>query len=160
MSTVRIEPLLHYYRREKPSYRSPSKSFKLSFLNALPKKLVYNGRSFCNFQPPTPRALTLRAASTDAATVETFESTDLFFKETFPLKRTEVVWALPFWVVVFFCWFVESVCIVFGENKLLRLNLKIRKKRDCWAWIWSSAISIDEQCFQSWKLVVVFVYFL
>ncbi|PQQ08678.1 alpha-amylase 3 chloroplastic [Prunus yedoensis var. nudiflora] len=91
MSTVRIEPLLHYYRRGKPSYRRPSKSFKLSSLNALPKKLVYNGRSFCNFEPPTPRALTLRAASTDAATVETFESTDLFFKETFPLKRTEVV---------------------------------------------------------------------
>ncbi|BFG16618.1 hypothetical protein CerSpe_028920 [Prunus speciosa] len=91
MSTVRIEPLLHYCRREKPSYRPPSKSFKLSSSNALPKKLVYNGRSFCNFEPPTPRALTLRAASTDAATVETFESTDLFFKETFPLKRTEVV---------------------------------------------------------------------
>ncbi|TQD80504.1 hypothetical protein C1H46_033920 [Malus baccata] len=94
MSTVRIEPLLHHYRRQKPSHRPPPSKHPLklsSSFTAFPKKLVVsNGRSFCNFQPPTLR---VRAASTDIATVETSEFADAFYKETFPLKRTEVVCA-------------------------------------------------------------------
>ncbi|KAM0987281.1 hypothetical protein ACFX13_011636 [Malus domestica] len=92
MSTVRIEPLLHHYRRQKPSHRLPPSKHPLklsSSFTAFPKKLVVsNGRSFCNFQPPT---LSVRAASTDTATVEATEFADAFYKETFPLKRTEVV---------------------------------------------------------------------
>ncbi|KAM1280137.1 hypothetical protein TB2_020666 [Malus domestica] len=101
MSTVRIEPLLqdlHHYGRQKPSHRRPQSNHPLklsSSFTAFPKKLVVsNSRSFCYFQPPTPRrgpTLGVRAASTDTTTVETSESTDPIYKKTFPLKRTEVV---------------------------------------------------------------------
>nr|XP_011463100.1 PREDICTED: alpha-amylase 3, chloroplastic isoform X2 [Fragaria vesca subsp. vesca] len=92
MSTVSIEPLLHHCRRGNSRHRSASSSklIKLSYLSAFPKKVEeLRGRSFCNFRRPTP--LTLRASSADAAVAATFESTKPFFKQTFPLERTELV---------------------------------------------------------------------
>ncbi|XP_048318274.2 alpha-amylase 3, chloroplastic isoform X1 [Ziziphus jujuba] len=92
MSTVNIKPLLHHCRREnpKPSYRS--KLFNpCSFDCYSSKKFVSHGRSFfCDFKPPKSPP-PIRATSNVTAVVETFESTDVFFKETFPLKRTELV---------------------------------------------------------------------
>ncbi|XP_061989795.1 alpha-amylase 3, chloroplastic [Rosa rugosa] len=88
MSTVSIEPLLHHHcRRGNSRHRSTPKLINLSSsLSAFPKKVEFRGRSFCNFRHPT--ALTLRASSTDTAVAAT---TAPFFKETFPLERTELV---------------------------------------------------------------------
>ncbi|KAE8023319.1 hypothetical protein FH972_009029 [Carpinus fangiana] len=90
MSTVCIEPLLRRCCREGPRCGPKSKAFKPCSWNCSTNhKLVFQARSFCNFGPPKVHALRVRASST--ALVETVESTDVFFKETFPLKRTETV---------------------------------------------------------------------
>ncbi|KAJ9172160.1 hypothetical protein P3X46_015432 [Hevea brasiliensis] len=90
MSTVTIEPLLRYLRRERPLCRCRTKILKPSSLNFSPK-LLSNGAntSFCNFKPRRPHII--RASSTDTALLETFKSTDGFFKETFPLTLTQMV---------------------------------------------------------------------
>ncbi|XP_062160877.1 alpha-amylase 3, chloroplastic-like isoform X3 [Alnus glutinosa] len=88
MSTVNIEPMLHQCHRESPRYGLKSKAFKPRYLNCSTNhKLVFQARSFCNFRPTKVHAL--RASST--ALVETVESADPFFKETFPLKQTKTV---------------------------------------------------------------------
>lgn len=89
MSTVTIDPLLHHCRRESPGIRLKTKLLKLSSLD-YSSKLIFNGCSsssnLFSFKPK--RLLSIRAASTSVAS---FQSTDIFFKETFPLKRTETV---------------------------------------------------------------------
>ncbi|PSR88362.1 Alpha-amylase [Actinidia chinensis var. chinensis] len=91
MSTTALEPLrrLRYQcRRETPRFRSnfrKAKAFSLHYA----QRPLYHGSSFCNFRPPQP--LSIRASSVDTAVVEAFESADVLFKETFPLKRIEKV---------------------------------------------------------------------
>ncbi|KAF2299582.1 hypothetical protein GH714_038260 [Hevea brasiliensis] len=89
MSTVSIEPLHRYSHREKPLCRCRTKILKPSSLNFSPKLLSNGTTIFCNFKPP--RVHTIRAGSTDTALLETFKTADGFFKETFPLARTETV---------------------------------------------------------------------
>ncbi|XP_034682140.1 alpha-amylase 3, chloroplastic isoform X1 [Vitis riparia] len=86
MSTVCIEPLFQRCRRENPRFRLKSLATKPSSLN-YSRKPLRNGGSFCNFKS-LHGVRPLRAASIDTAL---FETTDVFFKETFILKRTEVV---------------------------------------------------------------------
>lgn len=86
MSTVCIEPLFQRCRIENPRFRLKSLATKPSSLNYSPKPLR-NGGSFCNFKS-LHGVRPLGAASIDTAL---FETTDVFFKETFILKRTEVV---------------------------------------------------------------------
>ncbi|XP_059648884.1 alpha-amylase 3, chloroplastic isoform X2 [Cornus florida] len=88
MSTIALEPILHHCRRESPKFRLNSKKAKQSSINYTLRSFS-NYRSFCNFRPST--ALHLRASSTDTAVFETSESTQVFFKKTFPLNRTEKV---------------------------------------------------------------------
>ncbi|KAB1207337.1 Alpha-amylase 3, chloroplastic [Morella rubra] len=91
MSTVSIEPLLHHSVRENVRCGPKYKAFKRCSLNCSPNhKLNFSARSFCNFRPPKAYALRTSAA-TDTTLVETVESTDVFFRETFPLKRTETL---------------------------------------------------------------------
>ncbi|POO00017.1 Glycoside hydrolase [Trema orientale] len=99
MSTVSIEPLIHHCRRATsssypyppPSTRFSSSPFHSSYLKKLLSSHSHGRRGFfCNFNPP-PRPLPLRASSTDTAFVETSESSDVLFKETFPLKQTSTV---------------------------------------------------------------------
>ncbi|GMN20622.1 hypothetical protein TIFTF001_043132 [Ficus carica] len=94
MSTTTIEPLLHRCRRETSTFRSGSKRFRPSSLPGFPRRLGFHcWRSFfCEFKPPhRPLLLRAVASSSVAATVEAFESSDVFFKETFPLKQTSLV---------------------------------------------------------------------
>lgn len=97
MSTISIEPLLRYSRRETPLCRCRTKMLMPFSLNFSPK-LLFNGAttSFCNFKPQ--HFLTIQASSTDSALLETFKSTDVFFKEIFPLTRTQTVlsFSLPY----------------------------------------------------------------
>ncbi|XP_057482470.1 alpha-amylase 3, chloroplastic-like isoform X2 [Actinidia eriantha] len=91
MSTVALQPLrrLRYQcRRETPRFRSNFRKAKAFSLNYAQRPLSH-GSSFCNFRPPQP--LSIRASSVDTAVVEAFESADVLFKETFPLKRIEKV---------------------------------------------------------------------
>ncbi|KDP21224.1 hypothetical protein JCGZ_21695 [Jatropha curcas] len=90
MSAVAIKPLLQYSRRERRLASCRTKILKHSSLNFYSKlRFLSNGHCNCNFKPS--RSLTIRATSIDTALVETFKSSDVFFKETFPLKRTEMV---------------------------------------------------------------------
>ncbi|KAF3431413.1 hypothetical protein FNV43_RR26144 [Rhamnella rubrinervis] len=90
MSTISIEPLLHHCGRQTPRLCPRSKLFKPCSFSCYSNKFVSHGRSFfCDFKPP--KALPIRATTTFTAEVETFDSTDVLFKETFPLKRTEMV---------------------------------------------------------------------
>lgn len=92
MSTVSIEPLLYQFVRGR-SHGSGHKSkvLKPCLLSCSSNhNLVFRARSFGSFR--SPKLHVLRAsATTDTALVETFESADVFFKETFPLKRTKTV---------------------------------------------------------------------
>ncbi|KAG2702261.1 hypothetical protein I3760_06G081800 [Carya illinoinensis] len=91
MSTVSIEPLLHHYVRGGVKYGPKSKTFKPCYFNCSPnRKLLFHAPSFCNFRPSSFHALRA-SSSTDTALVETLESADVFFKETFPLNRVETV---------------------------------------------------------------------
>ncbi|KAL5553930.1 hypothetical protein UlMin_041331 [Ulmus minor] len=90
MTTVSIQPLIHNYLRKCPNFHGGSTRFKPFSFVFHPKNFVFHGRSFvCDFKPPTPIAP--RASSSNAAVVETIESEGVFFKETFPLKRTAMV---------------------------------------------------------------------
>ncbi|KAJ4979866.1 hypothetical protein NE237_010646 [Protea cynaroides] len=89
MSTVKLEPLLHPCIRENVEIRSKSKKAKTSYLNYSLPKLAFNGGSFCNFKPRT--VLAFRASSTDTATLETSEASEITFQNTFTLKRTQTV---------------------------------------------------------------------
>ncbi|GFS42073.1 alpha-amylase-like 3 [Actinidia rufa] len=75
-------------QRETPRFRSNFRKAKAFSLNYAQRPLSH-GSSFCNFRPPQP--LSIRASSVDTAVVEAFESADVLFKETFPLKRIEKV---------------------------------------------------------------------
>ncbi|KAJ4961719.1 hypothetical protein NE237_021629 [Protea cynaroides] len=89
MSTIKLEPLLRPCIRENVEIRSKSKKAKISYLNYSLPKLAFNGGSFCNFKPRT--VLAHRASSTDTATVETSEASEVTFQKTFTLKRTQTV---------------------------------------------------------------------
>lgn len=96
MSTVSIGPLRHYHSvRENPGCGLKSKAFKPCSLNYCSQPsastLVFHARSFCNFRLPKKHQAIRATSTTDANLVQTFESAELFFKETFPLKRTETV---------------------------------------------------------------------
>ncbi|KAJ4972658.1 hypothetical protein NE237_005832 [Protea cynaroides] len=89
MSTVRLEPLLHQCFRDNLRFRSESKKAKLCYYNHSPLKLAFNGGSFCNFKPlPVP---SIRASSTVIDTRETSEVSEVLYRETFTLKRTQKV---------------------------------------------------------------------
>ncbi|KAF5449701.1 hypothetical protein F2P56_030118 [Juglans regia] len=91
MSTVSMEPLLHHSVRESVRYALKSRIFKPSSWSCSTNhKLVFHARSFCNFRSSNVHALRA-STTTDTDLVETLESTDIFFKETFPLKRMETV---------------------------------------------------------------------
>ncbi|CAL5431076.1 unnamed protein product [Camellia sinensis] len=93
MSTFALEPLGYHCRREHPNFRPNYKKSKAFSLNYTPRprrrpRPLFHGSIFCNFRPPL--SLPLRATSTNTALVEeTFESEEVLFKETFPLKRTQ-----------------------------------------------------------------------
>ncbi|KAJ4711277.1 Alpha-amylase [Melia azedarach] len=90
MSTVTIEPLLHGYRRENLNHGHRTKILLKPNLLNYSFKSVSNAGWFCQFR----KLHTIKASSstsTDTALVETFDSGDVFFKESFPLKRTETV---------------------------------------------------------------------
>ncbi|KAL7181660.1 hypothetical protein ACSBR1_040536 [Camellia fascicularis] len=95
MSTFALEPLGYHCRREHPNFRPNYKKSKAFSLNYTPRprrrpRPLSHGSIFCNFRPPL--SLPLRATSTNTALVEeTFESEEVLFKETFPLKRTQKV---------------------------------------------------------------------
>ncbi|XP_057494019.1 alpha-amylase 3, chloroplastic-like [Actinidia eriantha] len=88
MPTVTLEPLRYQFRREIPGFHSNFRKAKAFSLNYAQRPLPH-GSSFCNFRPPQP--LSVRASSADTAVVETSESVDVLFKETFALKRIEKV---------------------------------------------------------------------
>ncbi|XP_058194808.1 alpha-amylase 3, chloroplastic isoform X1 [Rhododendron vialii] len=89
MSAVAIEPLRYPCRRDHPKFTSSSKKTKAFSTNYAPLPLSV-GASHCRFRPA--RALPIRATSVDtAAVVETLQSDDVFFKETFPLERIQKV---------------------------------------------------------------------
>ncbi|XP_038693855.1 alpha-amylase 3, chloroplastic-like [Tripterygium wilfordii] len=92
MSTVTTEPLLLYSRTQRLPRIRPRNSHLLNppLLSFRSKtiKLFSNGASFCNFKPHQ-RAQPVRDSSTDAAVLNTFQSTDVSFKETFRLTRTQ-----------------------------------------------------------------------
>ncbi|KAF3971426.1 hypothetical protein ACB098_03G165000 [Castanea mollissima] len=97
MSSVSIGSLQHHSLRENPKYSPKSKAFKPCSLNCSPRtqtqaKLFFHSRRFCNFfrAPKHSHVVVVKAASTtETAVVQTSESADLLFKETFPLKRTD-----------------------------------------------------------------------
>lgn len=91
MSTIGLDPLLYHCGKSKhrlfnhPSRFNTLKSCSFSYS---PNKLLYHGpRSFFNYN--SYRLPVLTATSTNAALLQTFQSTDVLLKETFPLKRTE-----------------------------------------------------------------------
>ncbi|KAF5746683.1 alpha-amylase 3 chloroplastic [Tripterygium wilfordii] len=94
MSTVTTEPLLRYSRTQRHPRLRPRNSRLLNpaSLNFRSKtvELLSNGASFCNFKP-RHRVQPVRASSADAAVLDTFQSADVFFKETFSLIRTQRV---------------------------------------------------------------------
>ncbi|CAK9172203.1 unnamed protein product [Ilex paraguariensis] len=92
MSTVAMEPILRHSHRKTAKIRINSGKIPPSSLNYTLRPLS-NGKSFCNFRPhKPPLAITLRASSvSDTAVVETSKSADVFYEETFPVKRTEKV---------------------------------------------------------------------
>ncbi|KAL5759601.1 hypothetical protein ACOSP7_018121 [Xanthoceras sorbifolium] len=92
MSTVTtIEPLLHsYYRREKLCCRPKTRVFLRPNCLNYSLKSVYNaGRFCCKFKKL--QRIKASSSTADTALVQTLESADVFFKETFPLRRTETV---------------------------------------------------------------------
>lgn len=90
-SVTTIEPLLHScYGRERPWCRPKTKVFlRSNGLNFSSKSVFNGGRFCCRFKKLQRIKATISTA--DAALVETPESADLYFKETFPLLRTEMV---------------------------------------------------------------------
>ncbi|KAL2484604.1 Alpha-amylase 3 [Abeliophyllum distichum] len=99
MSTAVITPLFRHPHRYGGGYR-PTPKFHLNSRKARPfylnytqsSRLMFNGAcslSSRHFKPA--KALCLRASSTDIAVVETSESSDVLFSETFQLKRPEKV---------------------------------------------------------------------
>ncbi|KAK3223107.1 hypothetical protein Dsin_010132 [Dipteronia sinensis] len=94
MSTLTtIEPLLHsYYRRERLRCRPKTKVFLMpNYLNYSLKSVSNAGRFSCNFKKFQRIKASSSSSTADTALVETFKSADVFFKETFPLTRTETV---------------------------------------------------------------------
>ncbi|KAF7809171.1 alpha-amylase 3, chloroplastic isoform X1 [Senna tora] len=95
MSTVSLEPFFHPCRRKTPFYRSKSKALlKPSSVNSSNSKLVVSHvTSFCNFRPlhRSPSPPIAAAASTDTSTLESFQSADVFFNDTFPINRIDKV---------------------------------------------------------------------
>lgn len=108
MSTVGMKPLFNYYRVENPRFRLRSaakNSFSLNYSKTLRRR-----GSFCNFKSPHG-VRPLRAVS---SITELFETTDVFFKETFLLKRIEAVCTLAILICCFFFFLSESyfgVCL-------------------------------------------------
>ena len=97
MSTVGIKYLFHNHRIEKPRFRLKSVVKNQSSLNYSLKPLR-SGGSFCNFKYPLG-VRPLRAASSNT---EILETKDVFFKETFILKRIEAVCNLANFLCSFF----------------------------------------------------------
>ena len=91
LSPYVLTPLAYQWRGETPRFRSNFRKAKAFSLNYAQRPLSH-GSSFCNFRHPPP--LSLRASSVDTAVVEAFESAEVLFKETFPLKRIEKVTTL------------------------------------------------------------------
>lgn len=138
MSTVSIGSLQHHSLRENPKYSPKSKAFKPCSLNcSLPTqtqararaqaqaqaKLFFHSRRFCNFfrAPKHSHVVVVAkaASTTETAVVQTFESADLFFKETFPLNRTETV---RFLFLFIFCLVPEKM----KEFKLDQMTIIVK----------------------------------
>ncbi|XP_031402932.1 alpha-amylase 3, chloroplastic isoform X2 [Punica granatum] len=86
MSTVSIEPLIHHHQREIRRFRFKSSAFGPAPLSCRPKSRCDGGR-LCSFKSPRRALAVVRAA----AVVETFDTTDVVFRETFPLEWTDTV---------------------------------------------------------------------
>ncbi|KAK4261171.1 hypothetical protein QN277_004209 [Acacia crassicarpa] len=91
MSTVSLKPLFCPCRTETSVHRFKSKAFKPCFVNCSSKFVVSHVKRFCNLRSPYSSPSTPAAASTDAAILESFQSADVFFDETFPITRTDKV---------------------------------------------------------------------
>ncbi|GAV87630.1 Alpha-amylase domain-containing protein/Alpha-amyl_C2 domain-containing protein [Cephalotus follicularis] len=95
MSTVTIEPLVINFRRENPRFRRKTKLCMSCSLNHSAKLFLSSGSTFIsNFNAPRVLLHTIKASSSSTETdmlADTFESTDVFYKQTFALKRTETV---------------------------------------------------------------------
>ncbi|KAK4758832.1 hypothetical protein SAY87_020133 [Trapa incisa] len=92
MSTVRTEPLLHHDLRGIPRFHLKSSILEPASLS-YSRQFRFHGRRFSSFKPPR-KPFDVKASSSvaaAAAVVETFDFTDIFFSETFPLKWTEIV---------------------------------------------------------------------
>ncbi|KAJ8760839.1 hypothetical protein K2173_021877 [Erythroxylum novogranatense] len=94
MSTVAIEPLLHYFRRETTGLRCRGQAVRSCSLNCCsPKKFLSYRASYGNLRLGRTRSSVRASSPGDTALVETpeFTSDGVFFCETFPLTRTETV---------------------------------------------------------------------
>ncbi|XP_054809607.1 alpha-amylase 3, chloroplastic isoform X2 [Prosopis cineraria] len=84
MSTVSLKPLFCPSRRQTLVNRKPC------FVNCSSKFVVSDVKRFCNFRSTySSPSQTVAAASTDTATLESFQSAAVFFDETFPISRTD-----------------------------------------------------------------------
>ncbi|KAL3501333.1 hypothetical protein ACH5RR_035782 [Cinchona calisaya] len=91
MTTISIEPFLQYPLKRAPNIHPYSRKAPPFYFNYTPRSLS-GGLRLRSAELRTPRALTLRAStSADTAStsaVETSESADVVFTETFSLKRS------------------------------------------------------------------------
>lgn len=146
MLNVSIEPLVHQYLREYPKHHLRSKLWSPCPFNCSPKKLVFHGRSFfCDFKHPRP--LVVNANSNAAAIVETFQSTNLLFKETFPLEQKLVVWIS----------FLIPPPPSYGKAKncsfwFVRYVWSMKKKRTSSLSSAHIFVFVSRACFNIWKL--------
>lgn len=117
MSTVATttEPLIRNYRRGSLSCRRKTKLLlKPNGLNFRLKPFSYNGGSlFCKFKCHKIKA----SSSMETAVVENSESSEVLFKKTFLLKRTQKVFFLDFLysnheeICIYAC-FCARLCII------------------------------------------------
>lgn len=144
MSTVSMEPLLHHSVRESVRCAPKSVTFKPSSLScSTNRKLVFHARSFCNFRPSNNVHALRASTTTDTGLAETVESTDVFFKETFPLKRMETVRILSPNISVSFC-FVCTVSVRFREIVTKKTDLFGCGGNENWVYIFLVFLSVKE----------------
>lgn len=99
-----MEPLVHHCRRESPklvvnSIKTKPYSLNYYFNTRLrkPQQALYNGaRGLCYFRHSSSSSFSrasfaVKASSASTAFIDTSDSTDVLFSQTFPLQRTEKV---------------------------------------------------------------------
>lgn len=135
-----MEPLVHHCRRESPklavnSIKTKPYSLNYYFNTRLrkPQQALYNGaRGLCYFRHSSTSSssssfsrasFAVKASSASTALIDTSDSTDVLFSQTFPLQRTEKVSTFRF---IFY--FHVCVCMACTQRIDLRsINMKIGK---------------------------------